>query len=362
MAWTDATDALNAFLVNRDLEARQAMIDRIALEDRNRERARLDAAATREQTEYNQRQADRVAAQKAATAAAEAEATKNRLLAMRQGSLNVAGSGDPSGAQATRDAIAVALRVAGAGKEADTGAAADLARAQDAAKTAAIQDYANAPTAQKAAVLKMAHGVDVPEPPKRDLRTVGDRLIEVTPGGVQTLYQAPAKGPSEATQLALDARRQALADKETKAAEAKAEKDAKAAAARETTQSALDTVNRLLDPKSTGAGIGRATGAYEMLGWTQAAEDFNADRDQLVATLTLPNLGVLKGPMSDKDVVFVKQIATKLANRNMSEKETRAELERARTFLRNKLATEGAAPGGAQNRRAGDDLGADWGK
>lgn len=40
--------------------------------------------------------------------------------------------------------------------------------------------------------------------------------------------------------------------------------------------------------------------------------------DQLVATLTLPNLGKLKGPASDKDVAFIKSASTILGNRRIS--------------------------------------------
>ncbi len=103
------------------------------------------------------------------------------------------------------------------------------------------------------------------------------------------------------------------------------------------TKTARDLVTRL----ETHPGMAKSTGAYEMRGWTQDAVDFNSIRDQLVAALTLPNLGALKGPMSDKDILFVKQLATRLANRRLSEAETRQAISEARSFLDSKLA---AAP------------------
>jgi hypothetical protein len=131
------------------------------------------------------------------------------------------------------------------------------------------------------------------------------------------------------------------------------------------TKTALDLAGRL----ETHPGIGRATGAYEMRGFTQDAVDFNAIRDQLVAALALPNLGALKGPMSDKDVLFVKQLATRLSNPSLSEAETRTAIAEAKTFLNGKL---GAAPtppapvtpgGGAGARTGGPGPGpVQWGR
>lgn len=44
----------------------------------------------------------------------------------------------------------------------------------------------------------------------------------------------------------------------------------------------------------------------------QDAEDAKVAIDNLVAKLTLPNLGVLKWPMSDKDIEFIKAASSKL--------------------------------------------------
>ena len=111
-----------------------------------------------------------------------------------------------------------------------------------------------------------------------------------------------------------------------------------APSAKELAQSALSLVARL----ETHPGMGAATGAYELRGHvipSQNAVDFNAIRDQLVAALALPNLGHLKGSMSDKDILFVQNLATRLGNRRLSEAETRTALQEARTFLESKGAS-----------------------
>lgn len=136
------------------------------------------------------------------------------------------------------------------------------------------------------------------------------------------------------------------AEKDKQAA-AQTERERTVGSAQASTETALGLVDRLLgdesDPsKPTHPGMAGATGAYEMAGWRQDPTDFNAIRDQLVAALALPNLGALKGPMSDKDVIFVKQLATRLSNTRMSEAETRRALAEARAFLKDKLAS-GAA-------------------
>jgi hypothetical protein len=129
---------------------------------------------------------------------------------------------------------------------------------------------------------------------------------------------------------------------------ARASNTADPAEAASITQTALDLTDRL----ERHPGIGAATGAYEMRGFTQDAVDFNAIRDQLVAALALPNLGALKGPMSDKDILFVKQLATRLSNNRLSEAETRTAIAEAKTFLKSKLgpatATAPVQPGGGR--------------
>jgi hypothetical protein len=113
---------------------------------------------------------------------------------------------------------------------------------------------------------------------------------------------------------------------------------------------AAQTTLSLIDRLEQHPGVARITGNMEMLGWTQPAKDAAAIRDQLIASLTLPNLGTLKGPMSDKDVQFVKQLATRLSSPGISEQEFRQAITEAKT----KLSGGGemaAAPGGARRGR-----------
>lgn len=118
--------------------------------------------------------------------------------------------------------------------------------------------------------------------------------------------------------------------------------------ARQSTAVALDLVNRL----ETHPGLDMSSGliSSHFAGLSQSATDANALRDQLVATLTLPNLGTLKGPMSDRDVVFVKQLATRLGNHSMSDTETRTALQEAKAFLQSKSDQQGGpkSPAGPQ--------------
>ena len=127
------------------------------------------------------------------------------------------------------------------------------------------------------------------------------------------------------------------------------DREKQAGQAAESTQAALDSVDKLLDKRGLGANLGSAYGAYEMRGWTQGAQDFKAERDRLAAMLTLPNLGTLKGPMSDKDLAFLKQVSTTLSNDNISDEAALGELTRVQQWLRSKGAVSGggAADGDA---------------
>ena len=157
-------------------------------------------------------------------------------------------------------------------------------------------------------------------------------------------------GSAETRALANELKRLQIAAAEDKLETTRATREKDAAGARQTTDSALRHVNRLLDPNDVGGSIGAATGAYEMRGFTQGAQDFNSVRDQLVAALTQPNLGALKGPMSDKDVSFIKQLATRLENRKMSAQETQRALIEARTFLQSKVGGAGSTGSGSSPR------------
>lgn len=126
-------------------------------------------------------------------------------------------------------------------------------------------------------------------------------------------------------------------DKQDAAHKAASDKES---AARQSTDMALELVNRL----KTHPGLSKGTGIIgsRLANFSQEATDASGLRDQLVASLTAPNLGALKGPMSDKDIIFVKQLATRLGNHQLSEAETRKALSEAETFLHNKGAGGGA--------------------
>jgi hypothetical protein len=135
---------------------------------------------------------------------------------------------------------------------------------------------------------------------------------------------------------------QRLDDMKAKSAEA-----AKATAEKEShaKQSEAEALS-LLDRLENHPGLNRSTGIIDSLtsGFSQEATDANGLRDQLVATLTLPNLGSLKGPMSDKDIVFVKQLATRLGNQKLSDSETRKAIAEARTVLQGRDGGAAGAP------------------
>lgn len=123
--------------------------------------------------------------------------------------------------------------------------------------------------------------------------------------------------------------------------------------AEQTRRVAVSTIDRML----THPGLSKSSGivSSKLSRFSPDATDFNALRDQVVATLALPNLSLLKGPMSDKDILFVKQLATRLSNENMSDEETVRSLHEAKAFL-DKPAAGGAVgtSGGTQRMRAPD--------
>lgn len=157
------------------------------------------------------------------------------------------------------------------------------------------------------------------------------------------LYLAGQRGGvSEKDQMETERARLQLEAEKQRQAGAGQERDRQATQSKESTQAAFDSVSRLLDPNGAGAGLDSSYGAYEMRGRLQPAQDFKAERDRLVAMLALPNLGALKGPMSDKDILFIKQISSTLANENISEEQARAELGRAKQFLMERGAVDGS--------------------
>jgi len=149
-------------------------------------------------------------------------------------------------------------------------------------------------------------------------------------------YREPKAGPSEATALANEMARLRIQAETDKQNEARAGRDKAAAEGAESTQSALDSVEKLLDAKGLGAGLDSSYGAYEMRGFTQGAQDFKAERDRLAALLTLPNLGKLKGPLSDNDLKFIRQVSSTLSNDRISDAAARTELVNLQNWLRSK--------------------------
>jgi hypothetical protein len=112
---------------------------------------------------------------------------------------------------------------------------------------------------------------------------------------------------------------------------------ADATEARNLAQQALGHAERL----KTHPGLSKAYGAYEMRGWTQEAQDAKALRNQLLAALALPNLGAIRGPLSDKDILFVKQLSSRLENNNISDDEAARAVDEAITYLKSKVDSGG---------------------
>ena len=74
----------------------------------------------------------------------------------------------------------------------------------------------------------------------------------------------------------------------------------------------------------------------KLVGGNPYYEAFKEKVDNLVSSLTVDNLGLLKGPMSDKDIEFVKSLSSGL-NIKMSEEEAKNRLEQIKTRLQEKL-------------------------
>lgn len=97
-------------------------------------------------------------------------------------------------------------------------------------------------------------------------------------------------------------------------------------------------------------------------GFSQDAQDALGIRDQLIAQLALPNLGVLKGPASDNDVRFIKQMTSRLSSQTISPAEVMAAIGETRAYLQRRQAEEagmgrtgGGAPSGGGRQRWGRD-------
>lgn len=126
-----------------------------------------------------------------------------------------------------------------------------------------------------------------------------------------------------------------------------AAQDERARAERARTESAQTAIN-LLDRLEKHPGFPMAYGniSSKFSFASQEAQNAAAIRDQVVAALTLPNLGALKGPMSDKDIVFIKSLATRLSNPNISEAEAKNAIAEARRTLGGQSGRAAAPPPG----------------
>lgn len=156
---------------------------------------------------------------------------------------------------------------------------------------------------------------------------------------MERIAQQNANSTSENRGLQAEIQALKLAGERTKQGDAAKAKETAATNAQQTTQSAVD----LLDQLEKHPGFGPAYGnvSSRVAGFSQSAVDAGSIRDQLVNTLALPNLGALKGPMSDKDIMFVKSISTRLGNPLISEAGARKAIAEARTFLRGKQMSQG---------------------
>jgi hypothetical protein len=106
-------------------------------------------------------------------------------------------------------------------------------------------------------------------------------------------------------------------------------------------QGTADTIG-LLNRFETHPGTPKAYGIINSrtAPFSQDAQDAIAVRDQLVAALTLPNLGVLKGAASDNDVRFMKQMSSRLTNPTISMNEVQSAIRETRTYLQRRQAEE----------------------
>lgn len=104
--------------------------------------------------------------------------------------------------------------------------------------------------------------------------------------------------------------------------------------ARQQTELALDLVGQL----EKHPGLDKTSGMFDsrVADFDQDAIDANALRDQVIAALTRPNVGALKGSMSEKELAFVKDLSSRLQNRRQSDAATRKALAEAKTFLQSK--------------------------
>lgn len=117
--------------------------------------------------------------------------------------------------------------------------------------------------------------------------------------------------------------------------------------AKKTATKALDLVKSLetSSGKNTAIGAKGFTGGL-LGGWVvpgTAAADFVSQFDSLKSLLTLENMGIMKGVLSDSDMKVIQQASTAL-NRNMSETEFNKELKKVKDVLEGKVGSSANDP------------------
>ena len=96
--------------------------------------------------------------------------------------------------------------------------------------------------------------------------------------------------------------------------------------------SIVTSIDAILNNKNLSKAIGPQSSRVPELIRSGARNDVDAAIDQLIAGIAIENLGLLKGPMSDKDVEFIKQASSGL-KKNMSEQGFKDQLK----LLQNKF-------------------------
>lgn len=156
-------------------------------------------------------------------------------------------------------------------------------------------------------------GVFLTETPSQQKTRVDDQRAAAKDAADET-YRRDSLALQRDTLNATTATRNAAEAGKQKAAEEQDAKDAQNA------QAAIDQALEQARALKNHRGFRSAYGIVNsrIAGVDPYAVNAGALADQLVATLTLPNLSKLKGPASDKDVAFIKSASTILGNRRIS--------------------------------------------
>lgn len=98
----------------------------------------------------------------------------------------------------------------------------------------------------------------------------------------------------------------------------------------EKAQSVINDIDSILNNKNLSKAIGPKSSAIPEILRSGERNDVDAAIDQLVDSIAIENLGLLKGAMSDKDVEFIRNASTGL-KKNMSEEGFKAQLQKLKT-------------------------------